>query len=58
MQLLMPQQDKQEDFVITAKMITLRKFIELCANEFGWEPKIDLERGIIDSISDFNKNYS
>tara|TARA_A100001035_G_C27783380_1_gene502989 strand:- start:441 stop:1565 length:1125 start_codon:yes stop_codon:yes gene_type:complete len=37
MQWLMLQQEKPEDFVIaTGKMMTVRKFIELCAQRLGW----------------------
>ena len=37
MQWLMLQQEKPEDFVISSgKMYTVRKFIELCALELGW----------------------
>ena len=37
MQWLMLQQEKPEDFVIsTGKMYTVRKFIELCSVELGW----------------------
>ncbi len=38
MQWLMLQQDIPEDFVIaTGKMITVRRFIELCAKKLGWD---------------------
>ena len=34
---LMLQQDKPEDFVIaTGKQISVREFINICANELGW----------------------
>ncbi len=37
MQWLMLQQEKPEDFVIaTGKMMSVRKFIELCAQRLGW----------------------
>ncbi len=37
MQWLMLQKEKPEDFVIaTGKMMTVRKFIELCAQRLGW----------------------
>ena len=37
MQWLMLQQEKPEDFVISSgKMYSVRKFIELCALELGW----------------------
>tara|TARA_B100000963_G_scaffold360435_1_gene391304 strand:+ start:604 stop:1734 length:1131 start_codon:yes stop_codon:yes gene_type:complete len=37
MQWLMLQQDKAEDFVIaTGRMVTVRKFIEICATKLGW----------------------
>ena len=37
MQWLMLQQEKPEDFVIaTGEMVTVRKFIELCAQKLGW----------------------
>ena len=37
MQWLMLQQDKAEDFVIaTGQMVTVRKFIEICATKLGW----------------------
>ena len=40
MQWLMMQQETPEDFVIaTGKMITVREFIELCAQELGWNNK-------------------
>ncbi len=40
MQWLMMQQEIPEDFVIaTGKMITVREFIELCAQELGWNNK-------------------
>ena len=40
MQWLMLQQELPEDFVIsTGKMISVRKFIELCTNKLGWNDK-------------------
>ena len=37
MQWLMLQQEKPEDFVIaTGEMVTVRKFIEICAEELQW----------------------
>tara|TARA_B100001248_G_scaffold250935_1_gene225533 strand:- start:49 stop:1167 length:1119 start_codon:yes stop_codon:yes gene_type:complete len=47
MQWLMLQQDKPEDFVIsTGKMLSVRKFIELCAIKLGWN-KNKQNNGII-----------
>ena len=47
MQWLMLQQDKPEDFVIaTGKMVTVRKFIEICALKLKWNKKKN-EPGII-----------
>ena len=47
MQWLMLQQDKPEDFVIaTGKMVTVRKFIEICALKLKWNKKQN-EPGII-----------
>jgi len=47
MQWLMLQQEKAEDFVIaTGKMITVRKFIELCALKLGWNTSVE-GQGII-----------
>ena len=46
MQWLMLQQEKPEDFVIaTGTMITVRRFIELCANKLGWNK--NSQKGII-----------
>ena len=40
MQWLMLQQESAEDFVIsTGKMITVKKFIELCSKKLGWQDK-------------------
>ena len=48
MQWLMLQQEKPEDFVIaTGKMISVRKFIELCALELGWNRDKEGKEGII-----------
>ena len=47
MQWLMLQQESAEDFVIsTGKMITVRKFIELCSKKLGWHQNKG-EKGII-----------
>ena len=47
MQWLMLQQESAEDFVIsTGKMITVRKFIELCSEKLGWHYKKG-DKGII-----------
>ena len=44
----MLQQEKAEDFVIaTGKMITVRKFIELCALKLGWNRYKEGKVGII-----------
>ena len=38
MQWLMLQQDKPEDFVIaTGRSVTIRKFVEICAEKLGWQ---------------------
>ena len=48
MQWLMLQQEKPKDYVIaTGKMISVRKFIELCANKLGWNKKNLNKQGII-----------
>ena len=55
MQWLMLQQEKPEDFVIaTGKMITVRKFIELCALKLGWNNEIK-SQGIIWEGSGLNE---
>tara|TARA_Y100001933_G_C18984709_1_gene558025 strand:+ start:972 stop:2102 length:1131 start_codon:yes stop_codon:yes gene_type:complete len=42
MQWLMLQQEKPEDFVIaTGRMVTVRKFIEICAHNIGWNKNSD-----------------
>ncbi len=47
MQWLMLQQETADDFVIsTGKMISVRKFIELCAQKLGWHEKKG-QKGII-----------
>ena len=41
MQWLMLQQEKPEDYVIaTGQMRSVREFIELCAQELGWNKKM------------------
>ena len=48
MQWLMLQQENPEDYVIaTGKMITVRKFIEICSNKLGWNKKDSKSQGII-----------
>ena len=48
MQWLMLQQEKAEDFVIaTGKMITVKKFIELCSLKLGWNRGLEGKEGII-----------
>ena len=55
MQWLMLQQEKAEDFVIaTGKMITVRKFIELCALKLGWNSELK-GKGIIWEGSGLNE---
>ena len=47
MQWLMLQQEEPDDFVIsTGKMVTVRKFIEICAKKLGWNKDSNKE-GII-----------
>ncbi len=47
MQWLMLQQDEPEDFVIaTGRMVTIRKFIEICAIKLNWNRQIN-QPGII-----------
>ena len=48
MQWLMLQQEKPEDYVIaTGKMISVRKFIEICSNRLGWNKNDSKSQGII-----------
>ena len=48
MQWLMLQQKDPEDFVIaTGRMVTVREFIELCAQELGWDKNNKESKGII-----------
>ena len=48
MQWLMLQQEKPEDYVIaTGKMISVRKFVEICSNRLGWNKKDSKSQGII-----------
>ena len=56
MQWLMLQQEKAEDFVIaTGKMITIKRFIELCALKLGWNRGIKGKEGIIWEGSGINE---
>ncbi len=47
MQWLMLQQDQPDDYIIaTGKMVSIRKFIEICANKLSWNKSKD-EPGIL-----------
>ncbi len=56
MQWLMLQKDKPEDYVIaTGRMLSVRDFIELCANELGWNKNEDSKVGILWEGSGLNE---